>query len=303
MPAPRVLVDATAVPVDRGGVGRYVDNLLAALDAAGTDLAVGLPARGRRPARPARPGGAAGDRARLRPGRPDGLGADRAAAAGRPGSGRRCCTRRTTRCRCARRCPTVVTVHDMTFFTQPGDHTRVKGPFFRSAVRVALARATRTLAPSAATRDEMVRDPRRRPGPGRRRAARRRPGRVPPADAGGGRPGRGRAGGAAGRVRGVPRHPGAAQERAAPWSAAGRRRSPAGPTRRRWCSPAGPGGTPASSPRWPRCRPACGCCGPATCRWRTCAATWAGRPWWRTRAPARASGCRCWRRWPAGRRC
>ena len=38
--APRVLVDATAVPADRGGVGRYVDGLLGALGAAGTDLAI-----------------------------------------------------------------------------------------------------------------------------------------------------------------------------------------------------------------------------------------------------------------------
>ncbi|MDX6219094.1 MAG: hypothetical protein QOJ48_2306, partial [Frankiales bacterium] len=28
---PRVLVDATAVPADRGGVGRYVDGLVTAL--------------------------------------------------------------------------------------------------------------------------------------------------------------------------------------------------------------------------------------------------------------------------------
>ena len=37
---PRVLVDATAVPADRGGVGRYVDGLLAALAAGGADLAI-----------------------------------------------------------------------------------------------------------------------------------------------------------------------------------------------------------------------------------------------------------------------
>ena len=36
----RVLVDATAVPADRGGVGRYVDGLVEALGAAGADLAV-----------------------------------------------------------------------------------------------------------------------------------------------------------------------------------------------------------------------------------------------------------------------
>src|SRR5687767_6700944 len=34
---PRVLVDATSVPADRGGVGRYVDGLLGALGQLGTD--------------------------------------------------------------------------------------------------------------------------------------------------------------------------------------------------------------------------------------------------------------------------
>src|SRR5215831_7885747 len=38
--APRVLVDATSVPADRGGVGRYVDGLLGALDEADANLAV-----------------------------------------------------------------------------------------------------------------------------------------------------------------------------------------------------------------------------------------------------------------------
>src|ERR1700726_1547818 len=38
--APRVLVDATAVPADRGALGRYVDGLIAALGATGADLAV-----------------------------------------------------------------------------------------------------------------------------------------------------------------------------------------------------------------------------------------------------------------------
>src|SRR5258708_18288660 len=37
--APRVRVDATAVPADRGALGRYVDGLVSALDAAGADLA------------------------------------------------------------------------------------------------------------------------------------------------------------------------------------------------------------------------------------------------------------------------
>src|SRR5215831_13769657 len=38
--APRVLIDATAVPADRGALGRYVDGLVIALCRAGADLAV-----------------------------------------------------------------------------------------------------------------------------------------------------------------------------------------------------------------------------------------------------------------------
>jgi hypothetical protein len=41
---PRVLVDATSVPADRGGVGRYVDGLLGALAGTSADIAVGVPA-------------------------------------------------------------------------------------------------------------------------------------------------------------------------------------------------------------------------------------------------------------------
>src|SRR4051812_8287608 len=42
---PRVLVDATAVPENRGGVGRYVGQLLPALAEHGADLAVVCQAR------------------------------------------------------------------------------------------------------------------------------------------------------------------------------------------------------------------------------------------------------------------
>ncbi len=37
---PRVLVDATGVPADRGALGRYVDGLVSALSEAGADLAL-----------------------------------------------------------------------------------------------------------------------------------------------------------------------------------------------------------------------------------------------------------------------
>ena len=127
--APRVLVDATAVPADRGGVGRYVDGLLAALGAAGADLAVVCQRSDAERYAPLAPH--AVDRAR--PGRdrappgPAGLGADRAAA-GRPaGRPRRSCTRRTTRCRCGSAVPVVVTIHDATFFTSPEAITASQG--------------------------------------------------------------------------------------------------------------------------------------------------------------------------------
>jgi len=53
--------------------------------------------------------------------------------------------------------PVVVTVHDATFFTEPGLHSTVKGTFFRSATRTAMRRAARVVVPSKATRDEVVR--------------------------------------------------------------------------------------------------------------------------------------------------
>jgi glycosyltransferase involved in cell wall biosynthesis len=53
--------------------------------------------------------------------------------------------------------PVVVTIHDATFFTQPEQHSSVKGTFFRSATRTAVRRATRVIVPSKATRDELVR--------------------------------------------------------------------------------------------------------------------------------------------------
>jgi glycosyltransferase involved in cell wall biosynthesis len=45
----------------------------------------------------------------------------------------------------------------VTFFTVPDVHTTIKGPFFRSAIKTALHRASRCIVPSKATRDELVR--------------------------------------------------------------------------------------------------------------------------------------------------
>jgi glycosyltransferase involved in cell wall biosynthesis len=156
--APRVLIDATAVPADRGALGRYVDGLVSALDAAGADLAVacqradeerysrlvpnarvvaGPPAIAHRPAR----------LAWEQSGLP--LVAQQVEAAVihsphysmplRPNK------------------PVVVTVHDLTFFTAPDAHSPVIATFYKAAIRTSARRATRLIVPSKATRDELVR--------------------------------------------------------------------------------------------------------------------------------------------------
>jgi glycosyltransferase involved in cell wall biosynthesis len=155
---PRVLVDATAVPADRGGVGRYVDGLIAALAAGGADLAIVCQrADAERysrlaPAAEVVPGPAAIAHrpARLaweQTGLPMVAQSVDAQVLHSP--------HYTMPLRSGR--PVVVTVHDATFFTDAELHSSVKGTFFRSATRTALRRAARVVTPSKATRDELVR--------------------------------------------------------------------------------------------------------------------------------------------------
>jgi glycosyltransferase involved in cell wall biosynthesis len=151
-------VDATAVPADRGGVGRYVDGLIAALGAANADLAVVCQRSD------AERYGRIAPEAQVVPGP--------AAIAHRPA---RLAWEQTGLGQVAQQVkaevvhsphytmplrtglPVVVTIHDATFFTEPEMHTAVKGTFFRSATRTALRRAARCIVPSKATRDELVR--------------------------------------------------------------------------------------------------------------------------------------------------
>lgn len=155
--APRVLVDATAVPADRGALGRYVDGLIAALAANDTDLAVACQRsdveRYSRMAPAARvvsgPVAIAHRPARLaweQTGLPlvaqqveaDVIHSPYYSMPLRPGK------------------PTVVTIHDVTYFSEPGLHNPVKSTFYKSATRTALHRATRLVVPSKATREELV---------------------------------------------------------------------------------------------------------------------------------------------------
>jgi glycosyltransferase involved in cell wall biosynthesis len=156
--APRVLVDATAVPADRGALGRYVDGLVIALEAAGADMALacqradeerygrlvpgarvvaGPTAISHRPARLAweqtgLPLVAQQVSANV-------IHAPHYSMPLRPGT------------------PTVVTIHDLTYFTEPDAHNPVTATFFKSAIRTSARRATRLIVPSKATRDELVR--------------------------------------------------------------------------------------------------------------------------------------------------
>lgn len=151
-------MDATAVPPDRRGVGRYVDSLLPELDAQGASLLVacraedvghyetlcpnadilpGPPMIGRRPVRLA---WEQAGLARL-------VSKTNAEVVHSPHYTHPLAVRR----------PMVVTLHDATFFTHPEVHERVKRAFFTTWTRLSLRRASRCIVPSAATRDELVR--------------------------------------------------------------------------------------------------------------------------------------------------
>jgi glycosyltransferase involved in cell wall biosynthesis len=155
---PRILLDATAVPPDRTGVGRYVDQLIPSLDAGGANLVVvcrreDLEHYGKlAPSSEvvAAPGWVAGRPARLvweQTGLPR--------LAGRLGVDVIHSPHYTMPLRT--RIPVVTTLHDATFFTHPEVHQPVKRVFFRSWTRASLRRSTRCLVPSQATLDELAR--------------------------------------------------------------------------------------------------------------------------------------------------
>ncbi|HEX2315392.1 MAG TPA: glycosyltransferase family 1 protein [Thermomonospora sp.] len=156
--APRILVDATAVPADRGALGRYVDGLLGALHAKGADLVVAC-----QRSDVARYGALAPG-ARIVAG-PAAL-AHRSARLAWEQNGLPLVARQAGAdvihqpyytVPMGARCPTVVTVHDVTHFTEPEEHNPVRSAYLKSATRTAARRATRLIVPSNATRDDLVR--------------------------------------------------------------------------------------------------------------------------------------------------
>jgi glycosyltransferase involved in cell wall biosynthesis len=155
-----VLLDATAVPVDRRGVGRYIDSLIPAVVDAGAELRV-----------VARPEDAehyhtlSGQQPLVAPAltsrRParllwEQLGLPFSALRSKPDVLHSPHYTHPLIMSVTGRLPLVVTLHDATFFTDPGVHTRSKGPFFRGATRLALRQADICVVPSQATAEELV---------------------------------------------------------------------------------------------------------------------------------------------------
>ncbi len=157
----RVLIDATALPQDRGGVGRYVDELVSKLPSLGMDVHVAAQPRdhagyaavvGAEHVHLA-PGWAAGTARRLgweQVGLP--------ALVGRVGPDvvhsphytlpLASSLRRGSR--------TVVTLHDATFFSHPELHLGMKARFFSAWTRIAARRADALVVPSEATKQQVM---------------------------------------------------------------------------------------------------------------------------------------------------
>ncbi len=158
----RVLVDATALPENRGGVGRYVDEIVGRLPGLGVEAHVAAQPRDR-DAYAAQLGA---DHVHVPPG-----------WAGSPAprlaweqTGLPLLVRRVrpgvlhsphyTMPLASSLGPTpklVVTLHDATFFSDPDLHLGVKARFFRQWTALSSRRADALIAPSEATRAEVVR--------------------------------------------------------------------------------------------------------------------------------------------------
>lgn len=154
----RVVVDATAIPADRGGVGRYVDELLPALARTGLDLVVVAQVRDAEVLAAAVPDA----EVVLAPSRVASSAVRLAWEQARlPALVRavRADVLHTPHYTMPRRCPVpvVVTLHDATFFSNPEVHSPVKARFFRSATRAAVRAAAALVVPSEATGSEVRR--------------------------------------------------------------------------------------------------------------------------------------------------
>ena len=153
--SPLVLFDATAVPANRGGVGRYVDGLLGALQGR---IEIACQARDAEHFRTIAPGATVlpqSTRIESPVWRLLWEQLQLPALARRRGatvihSPHYTLPLFTRRAR-------VVTLHDATFYSDPKVHTRLKGAFFRLWTRISVRLARQIIVPSQATADEVHR--------------------------------------------------------------------------------------------------------------------------------------------------
>ncbi|MFV0460112.1 MAG: glycosyltransferase [Actinomycetales bacterium] len=154
----RILVDATAVPADRAGVGRYLDNVVAQLDLLGAELLIAAQRRDLSVWAELAPGArviATPPAIAKRPTRLAWEQSGLAALAAKSRADVLFSPHYTTAY--AAPLPKVITLHDATFFSDPHVHEPVKARFFRAATRSALRLAHTCITPSQATKDEVLR--------------------------------------------------------------------------------------------------------------------------------------------------
>ncbi|HWM07198.1 MAG TPA: glycosyltransferase family 1 protein [Actinophytocola sp.] len=153
-----MLIDATAVPADRGGVGRYVDCLVAALEADGAvPMVLCQPRDAELYARLAPHADVlpAAEQVATRTGRLTWEQTTLPWLASRLRADVVHCPHYTMPL--ASRVATVVTLHDATFFTDAELHSPVKARFFRAWTRTSLRRAAGCIVPSESAARELGR--------------------------------------------------------------------------------------------------------------------------------------------------
>lgn len=155
---PHVLVDATAIPANRGGVGRNLEFLVPALDRLGVRMTVVAQPRDAEWLRAAAPNSTVVTPSSLPSSRPLRLAWEQFSL---PGIARRAGANVIFSPHYTMplltRVPVVVALYDAIFFSHPELHSRLKRMFFRFWIRRSLARAAACVAPSEATRSELLR--------------------------------------------------------------------------------------------------------------------------------------------------
>lgn len=153
----KVLLDATMIPADLGGVGRYVDDLVPELVDVGVDLVMAVQPRDAAHFASTVPAAEVVTVDRALRNRAVRMAWEQVGLPGlvdrvRPDVLHSPHYTFPERCHAAR----AVTLHDATFFSNPEAHSLVKRQFFTRAISRAVRKADALVVPSLATRDETI---------------------------------------------------------------------------------------------------------------------------------------------------